>query len=100
MSKTLNWIQLTSVRRISVMQNHILDTYGRLTEQDFKDAYKSIEKYFRTWDDKVDYSSNGDRQYAPTVFVWYYRKKLNGKSNVPIVIMREIYHNLKHLLKD
>jgi hypothetical protein len=92
------WICITSSDNVSDMQEYILNTYGDLDLNQFTDAMLVVQKFFITWEYKVDSCSNGDKRYAPAVFVWYAKEILKVKSNVPLVIMREIYIDLRNKL--
>jgi hypothetical protein len=91
----IDWLKLTTSDNISDMQEFILDTYGRLSMEDYMDAMLIVQKFSDVWDRQVDSCSNGDRQYAPAVLTWYAKKKLNFSQEIPIKIVRAVYLDLK-----
>lgn len=93
----IGWIDIYS--KVSKMQGLILDACGKPTKEQHQEAFKIVDKNFSTWDNQVYSCSNGDRHYAPIVFVWYATTVLKCKHTQPIKIMRAIYEKLQNQLQ-
>ena len=97
-SNRISWFDIETSSGISKMQKAIKEHCGIVPESVWEDVFDIVEKYYRTWDERVAVQSNADIQYSPCMFVWY----VNIIKNIPLVrpidVMRVVYKDFRHVI--
>lgn len=81
------------------MHNSLIDKFGDVSRKEWNEAYDLVGKHFSTWENKVEYCANSDRQLASVVFVHHATKRLGLKYKSPLQIMRAVYSDRNNFIR-